>query len=93
MYRTSSVFNIHCGEIYKEFYPDGHLADRIEALMKAAIYQTLYKIVMFNVRSEQPHHNISKGCRNTVTAQFNPRSLRSHDFMSFMRKFIEYRLY
>lgn len=67
---------------YKELYPDGHLADRIEALMKVGdLPSTLQNCPVQGPIRSTDIATLVEDAATQWTAQFNPRSVRSHDFM------------
>ncbi len=70
------------GNCYNDLYPDGDLADRIEALMKAGdLPTTLQKCPVEVSIMSTDIAILAKEAATQWTAQFNPRSLQIHDFM------------
>ena len=69
-------------EAYHELYPDGNLADRIEALMQTGdLPNTLQDCPVQHHIKSTDIATLAKEAAGQWTAQFNPRSLSIHDFM------------
>ena len=71
-------------EFYNELYPNGNLADRIEVLMKVGgLPNTLQHYDVPNPIKSTDIPILAKDAATQWTAQFNPRSIHTHDFMRF----------
>lgn len=69
-------------ESYRELYPDGNLADRIEALMRTGdLPNTLQEYLVKHHVGSTDIVTLAKEAAGQWTAQFNPRSLDIHDFV------------
>lgn len=69
-------------EFYNELYPDGNLADRIEMLMKIGnLPNTLQDYAVQNPIKSTDIPTLAEDAATQWTAQFNPRSMHTHDFM------------
>ncbi len=78
--------NTIVGKFYDELYPVGHLADRIEMLMKIGdLPYTLQDCTKDPVKSTDIA-TLVKDAATQWTAQFNPRSMHVHDFMRLYEK-------
>lgn len=74
--------NTIAGKSYSELYSDGHLADRIEVLMKAGdLPNTLQVCDVQNPIRTTDIPTLAQDAATQWTAQFNPRSMYTHDFM------------
>ena len=72
---------------YSELYPNGYLADRIEVLMRVGDLPSTLQ----NCQVQRPIQTtditmLTEDAETQWTAQFNPRSVRSHDFMRLYEK-------
>lgn len=69
---------------YDELYADGHLADRIEELMKVGdLPDTLQNCHVQSPIRSTAIVTLAKDAATQWTAQFNPRSVQPQDFMRF----------
>lgn len=67
---------------YNELYADGHLADRIEVLMKVGgLPNTLQNCTVQRPIRLTDITTLAKDAATQWTAQFNPRSVHPYDFM------------
>ena len=79
--------NTIAGKFYNELYPDGHLADRIEILMKIGdLPHTLQGCAVKDSIKSTDIATLAKDAATQWTSQFNPRSMHIHDFTRLYEK-------